>query len=116
MKASGIITKMMFFLMVIFSLTPCAWAQYRDYYGWGGMGPGMMGWGGMGWFGPLFMVFFWVLIIVAIILLVRWLVASGHHQTGGVLREDSALEILKKRYARGEIDKEEFEAKKKDLN
>ena len=45
----------------------------------------------------------------------RWLVLStrasgnkGHH-------EDSALEILRKRYARGEIDKEEFEEKKKDL-
>ena len=80
------------------------WVQWgwRDY----GHGTGMM-WG-MGW---IFMMIFWGFILVALIFLVRWLV--------GVTRtpktEESALEILKKRYARGEIDKEEFEQKKKDL-
>jgi putative membrane protein len=93
-----------------------ALAQYRDYYG-RGMGPGMMGWGGgVGWLGPIFMVLFWGLIVVLIVLLIRWLLSSTHAKTSSVPQEDSALEILKKRYARGEINKEEFEAKKKDLS
>jgi putative membrane protein len=84
-------------------------------YGWG-MGPGM-GWGyGMGGFSSIIMIAFWVAAIVGVIFLIRWLVVS----TGGSGRlgrsEDSALEILKRRYARGEINKEEFEEKKKDLS
>ena len=61
------------------------------------------------------MLVFWVLIVVLIILLIRRLLSSGTTPTAGPPQEDSALEILKKRYARGEINKEEFEAKKKDL-
>jgi len=76
----------------------------------------MSGYGGygMGWFSGIFMIFFWGLVIVGIVLLVRWLAASSKkHEMGGVA--DSPLEILKRRYARGEINKEEFEEKKKDL-
>lgn len=92
-----------------------ALADYRPYGNWG-WGPGMMGWGGMGWFGPLFMIIFWGVIIVFFVLLIRSLLSSNRSRTAGPNQEDSALEILKKRYARGEIDKEEFEAKKKDLS
>ena len=84
-------------------------------HGWG-MGPGMMGWGsGWGWFGMIIMAAFWIAVIVGIVFLIRWLAiaaASGSRKTSA---EDSSLEILKKRYARGDIGKEEFEAKKKDL-
>jgi len=76
----------------------------------------MSGYGGygMGWFGGIFMIVVWGLVIVGIVLLVRWLVASSKkHGTGS--DADSPLEILKRRYARGEINKEEFEEKKKDL-
>ena len=80
------------------------------------MGPGMMGWGyGMGWFGTIIMIAFWIAVIMGIVFLIRWLVIStrteGHTDNLG----DSALEILKTRYARGEIDKMEFEDKKRDL-
>jgi len=76
------------------------------------MGNGMTG-DGMGiWM--LFSLVFWILVIVGIVLLVVWVVqravAGG---AGGT--EGSALEILKKRYASGEISKEEFEEKKRDL-
>jgi putative membrane protein len=80
--------------------------------GYGGYG----GYGGhvMGWFGGIFMIVFWGLVLVAIVLLIRWLaVAPRNRETGG--GAESPLEILKKRYARGEINKEEFEEKKKDL-
>jgi putative membrane protein len=57
------------------------------------------------------MIVFWGLIIWGIIALVRYL--SGNRQNGSP--NNSALEILKSRYAHGEINKEEFEEKKKAL-
>jgi putative membrane protein len=102
-----------FLALVVLSAPNTVFAQWRGPGGWQ-TGPGMMGWGILGWFGPIMMVIFWVAIIVAIIFLVRWLMASGRGSRGPTA-EESALEILKKRYARGEIGKEEFEEKKKDL-
>lgn len=70
-------------------------------WGWGPWGIGMM----------LMMLVFWGLIIVALVLGIRWLARQGREP-----RTDSALDILRQRYARGEINKEEFEAKKRDLS
>ena len=78
------------------------------------MGPGMMGnsgYGMMGGFG-FFSIFLWILIIVGIVLLVVWLVRKTPQWKQGRV-EESAMDILKKRYARGEINREEFEEKKK---
>jgi putative membrane protein len=107
-------------LVVLFGglsiLGKSAWAQWGGGYGGYGMGPGMMGWGyGMGWMGMIFMAAFWIAVIVGIALLIRWLVVSTGSGGNRGKAEESALEILKKRYARGEIEKEEFEEKKKDL-
>lgn len=71
------------------------------------------GWG-MGGFGIVFMILVWALIILGLVALIK-LVAGGGTEKGGSKAEDSALEILKKRYARGEIDRQEFEEKKRDL-
>jgi len=79
--------------------------------GWGMMGPGMMyGFGG-GWFMGIFMILFWGLIIWGIIALVRYFSRTRTSDS----QDTSALEILKKRYARGEISQEEYEEKKKAL-
>jgi putative membrane protein len=81
-------------------------------------GPGMMGnwsfYGMTGWFGSFVMLVFWGLIILVLLLLARWLWSQSHgkREPG---RSEPALDILKRRYAMGEIDREEFELKKKDL-
>jgi putative membrane protein len=71
-----------------------------------------MMWGNQGFMGG-FMWIFWIAIIVGIFFLVKWIVMQS--RPGEQKGEENPLAILKKRYARGEIDKEEFEQKKKDL-
>ena len=76
------------------------------------MGPGMMGFG----FGGLMiipMILFWGLIIWGIVWLARG--AWGYGASNYSEHTDSALDILKRRYVRSEINKEEFESRKKDL-
>lgn len=75
---------------------------YNNYGGWGNM----MGWLG----GGIMMLIFWVLIIIFIVWIVREVRGKNSKSDG------SALDILKERYAKGEIDKKEFEEKKKDLS
>ena len=79
---------------------------------WGYMG-NMMGYGGgWGFVGVVHMLLWWVLIILAIAVLIRWLI-GGTGRSGS--SSDRSLEILRERYARGEIDKNEFETRKRDL-
>lgn len=91
-----------------------AFAQPRDWgagypmgwhYMWGSVGIGMF----------IFMMVFWVLIIAGIVALVRWIWTGGaaHHRFER--RESEALEILKARFAKGEIGEEEFQTKQKIL-
>ena len=75
--------------------------------GWGGGGAGLVG-------GGLLMLLFWGVLIVGVVVGVRWLWDQGRPAAGRG-REESSLEILKRRYARGEIGREEFELKKRDL-
>ena len=82
-------------------------------YGYGMMGPGMMGgFGGWGGLMGIGMIVFWGLVIWGIVALVRGVAPSSSGSSG---QADSALEVLKRRYARGEINKAEFEEKKNDL-
>lgn len=67
----------------------------------------MFGWG----FGGIMMIVFWA----AIVLLIVWAVKEVHGDDSVKPHSKSALDILKDRYAKGEIDKKEFEEKKKDL-
>jgi putative membrane protein len=71
---------------------------------------GNMGWGsGWGWFGVTHMLLWWVLLILGIAVLAKWLIGS-RRESG-----DRALDVLKERYARGEIGKDEYEQKRRDL-
>ena len=57
---------------------------------------------------------FWLFIIVFVFVVLKMIIQQNRSKKNGNENE-SSLEILKKRYAKGEIDKEEFEQKKKDL-
>ncbi len=75
---------------------------------------GAWGWGGM-IFGPIMMIVFIAVVVVVVVLLVRWLGGPGH---GGALHGPpgkTPLDILKERFAKGEIDKEEFEERRRVL-
>lgn len=76
---------------------------------------GMMDYGGFGggWMlmGGLFMILFWA----AIILLIIWLYNQIKGPEKITAEIDTAMNLLKKRYASGEIDKKEFAEMKKDL-
>lgn len=68
------------------------------------------------------MLVFWGLIIAGLVFAVRWLASQGRPHSPGALSpgtrssgEESPLDIVKRRYARGEITREEFETLKRDL-
>ena len=79
-----------------------------DYY-WG------MPWYGMV-FGPIMMIALLATTIVAVVLVVRWLGISSHFPEPHGGPEKTPLDVLKERFARGEIEKQEFEDKKRILS
>lgn len=77
----------------------------------------MYGQWGMGYgYGGIFMILWWILIIVGIVAVVKWLTTSASGRAGRQVADKSALDILKERYARGEIEQEEFQRKKRELS
>src|SRR3990170_807224 len=77
----------------------------------GGGNPMMGGWNGFGILGWLPMLLFWILLILSVVALFRYLGVSTRSRD----KEKSPLDILKERYVKGEIDKKEFEQMKKDI-
>ena len=73
------------------------------HMGWGAGSGGVLGFGGT--------ALWWLLLIVGAVLLVRWMFGA----TAGRRGRSGALEILAERYARGEIDREEFQNRRRDL-
>ena len=91
-------------LLTILLVPGSAWAQERVYEWHWGMHP-MWGVLGLG-----MMLLLWAILITGTVLGIRWLVAQGRAPG-----RDTALQILRERYARGEINRDEFEARKRDL-
>lgn len=86
-----------------------------------GSGYGMMGGYGMGYgMGPIGIII-WIVVIVAVIVAIVWLVrsmagiGSHHHALPSGPRRSSGLDILEERYAKGEINRDEYLEKKKDI-
>ena len=91
------------------------------FWGWGD------GMSAAGWAIAIIWAVFWIAVIIAIVLLIRYLIVrsdetrgmedqrysgSGHH----LWHRSSALNILEERYAKGEIDRDEFLRRKADLS
>lgn len=112
LKIALIIGGIVLAVILVLSIVPAllgGWQGYGGGYGW--MGPGMMG----GYGGMFFMPVLWVLFVGLIIWAVVAAVQRPGESGGPSHPSESALEILKQRYARGEIDKAEFEQRKQDL-
>ncbi len=82
--------------------------QGRPYYGdhmWGS------GWGG--WFyGPMKMIFWLVLMVGAVVLVLRWLGVTEKPGRRSSKPGPDAMDLLRERFAKGEIDKAEFEERR----
>ena len=83
---------------------------YEHGHGWHGSWSG--GWGGM-IFGPFMMILFVAAVVFLVVVALRWL-GAGHGPTRGPDGK-AALDILEERFARGEIDRDEFEERRRTL-
>ena len=98
--------------MLLPLLSTSAWAQqsgpqyYHDHM-----------WGNWhGWFmGPIMMIVVIGFVVALIVLLVRWLGGHGHASQSHNPTSNAPLDILKERFAKGEIDKDEYEERRKVL-
>lgn len=87
-------------LVAVAGASRSAWAQERGLdWGWG-MHPMSWMWGAWGLGMMVMMLVFWGLVIAGIVLAIRWLAGPGERS-----RSDRAVDILRERYARGEINR-----------
>jgi len=99
-------------MLVVFVSFPNGTGAWERSYYWS-WGPGG-GWAGSFFVIPIILMLgFWIAVIIGIVFLVRWVLATGKKHE--MRPEETALDILKKRYAKGEISKEEFETIKHDI-
>lgn len=80
---------------------PWHWHMMHDWWGPSGM-----------WFGPIWMILWLAVLVAIIVVLVRWF--DGGNGPGRPMR--TARDMLDERYARGEIDREEYLKRKQDIS
>jgi putative membrane protein len=105
-------------ILPVFFATLPALAGYQDSAENGGHHMWGYGWGGM-IFGPIIMIVVIAAVIVLVVLLVRWLGGVGpgaHRMVSPPPQGTTPLQILEERFARGEIDKDEFEERRRILS
>ncbi len=93
-------------VLSMLGLSSAAWAQQQ---GGPNYGPHMWGDGSWMFFGPMMMIVFIAVIVIVVVLIVRWLGGSGHGGAPYPPPGKTPRDILKERFAKGEIDTEEFE-------
>lgn len=99
--------------LALLGASSAAWAQQqgRQYHG-----PHMWdGWWHGWFFGPIMMIVFIAVAVAVVVLLVRWLGGSSHGASSQAASTMTPVDILKERFARGEIEKEEFEERRRVL-
>lgn len=82
------------------------WGHMGEWGDWGGS------WFGWGWMAVGHLLW-WALVVVAIVALLRWM--RGGPPQAPAAAPDRALDLLRERFARGEIDREEYEERKRVL-
>ncbi|OGR26222.1 MAG: hypothetical protein A2139_13510 [Desulfobacca sp. RBG_16_60_12] len=82
----------------------------------GMMGPGMMGWGGVPFMGPIFCLVLVGLVVGGVVWFAQSRSGEPPGPGGGRAATETPLEILKRRYASGEITKKQFEEMRRTLD
>jgi len=102
-------------LLLVTSLSVHAQSATAQADTWGGRWHDGWGWGHM-FFGSFMMLLFWGGLVILIVLAVRWMSAGSLRGGDGPAPGNRALDILDERYARGEIDKQEYEERRRLLS
>jgi len=101
--------KLVIFSMIIIGLLVSCGGD--GYYG----GQGPWGWGPMMHYGYGGGMFMWIIFLIIAGLLIYFIIQATKTKGQMPTQNESALDILKKRYAKGEISKEDFDRMKKNL-
>ena len=102
-------------LLLVMSLSMQANSATLQADTWGGGWHDGWGWGHM-FFGSVMMLLFWGGLIILVVLALRWAGSGSVRGGDGAAQGNRALDILEERFARGEIDKEEFEERRRLLS
>lgn len=94
-------------ISALFLTLMSATALYAEPWNMMGNGYHMMGYGGMGWM----MIFFWVAVLICMVMVIKWIYSIVSDSDS--VKSRKPIDILKERLAKGEIEIDEYEEKKR---